>query len=550
MAIIATLGSLAVNGLAVVLLAWTAWLVYSSREQPSAIPFVGIVISHTVWALLSFTSELPGFPSGGVLSATLSFGQLSAAVIIPGLWLVYALGYTGRGTGLTWKRVAVLLGIVIPILLSAVAIGVGQSEEGIERMIAPLIGWEVLYLFALFVYGTYLLFNLGGSHPRVSYSQVGILTGGVAAPYLFSLIGNNTDLVRGTSIGLVLSGILLIAAIQRYPVLTGFPKADYVARTRVVETLEEATVVLDWGGHILDVNEAAAELFDSSEASMIGEPIRSVIDGLEQTNLPVGATGTVPLQTSKGRRQFRFRVSAVTESETADESNPVARTVLFEDVTDQQTREQRLAVLNRILRHNVRNELDVILAYADQIEDHEIQTAIREHTTKLLDLSKKVRDAESVMTERTDSPEEVDVPEIITSVVATFQKDEYKGKITLDCPEELRTRSHRAVLEKVITELVENAIEHSDKESPQVTISVRQLPDVPVEISIADDGPGLPEREQEILAAGTETQLKHGRGIGLWFVNWAVTQLGGELQFQPNTPEGSIVTIRLFDSVT
>jgi len=70
-----------------------------------------------------------------------------------------------------------------------------------------------------------------------------------------------------------------------------------------------------------------------------------------------------------------------------------------------------------------------------------------------------------------------------------------------------------------------------------------------VEISVADDGPGLPEREQEIVATGIETQLKHGQGIGLWFVNWAVTQLGGDLRFQENDPEGSIVTIRLYDAV-
>jgi signal transduction histidine kinase len=283
---------------------------------------------------------------------------------------------------------------------------------------------------------------------------------------------------------------------------------------------------------------------------MVGEPIRSVVDGLERTDLPVGATGTVALQTSKGRRQFQFSVSAVTESPADDEDNPVARTVLFRDVTDRQTREQRLTVLNRILRHNVRNDLDVVLAYADHIDDDEIQTGIRERTTDLLELSKKAREAEEVMTTTTEPPETVDLKDVAESVVKQFRSVDIPGEVTLDCPDETRITSHGAVIQQVLSELVENALIHSDKDSPNVEVRVRDGPDVAAEIRVADDGPGLPDRERDILATGTETQLKHGQGIGLWFVNWAVTQLGGELQFQPNTPEGSIVTVRLYNTVT
>lgn len=65
---------------------------------------------------------------------------------------------------------------------------------------------------------------------------------------------------------------------------------------------------------------------------------------------------------------------------------------------------------------------------------------------------------------------------------------------------------------------------------------------------VTDDGPGIPERERTVLDSGTETQLEHGRGIGLWFVNWAVTRLGGELEFARNDPTGSVVTVRLYDT--
>jgi signal transduction histidine kinase len=104
--------------------------------------------------------------------------------------------------------------------------------------------------------------------------------------------------------------------------------------------------------------------------------------------------------------------------------------------------------------------------------------------------------------------------------------------------------SHRRIIRRVLVELVENALVHADADDPSVGLSIRHC-DGATELVVVDDGPGLPEREQEILAAETETQLKHGQGIGLWFVHWAVTQLGGDLEFAQNEPTGSVVTVRL-----
>jgi len=544
---VTTLSALALEALAAVLLGWTTWTASRSREQPSATQFIALLATLTLWALLSLGSELPGVSTLSLLSSAFDLAQFGTALAVPGAWTLYALSYTGRGTGVTWKRVGLLAGIVFPVVISAIVIAVGTSETAVERAIAPLIGWEILYLFALFVYATYLLFDLGGGHARVSNTQVVVLTAGVAAPYFVSVVGPDTALVDSTTMGLLLSGGLLAVTVRRYPVLTGFPKADYVARTRVVETLQEALVVLDWDDHVLDVNEATADLFDPPAETMIGSPIGSVIDGLGGTDLPAGATGTVALRTSNGRRRFQFSVSAADEATTDDEDNPVARTVLFRDVTDRRTREQRLTVLNRILRHNVRNDLDVVLAYADQIDDEEIRAGVRENAAAILELSKKVRDAAEVMAESTEPPGSVDLTDVARAVVDQFRAADASADISLVCPDEVPISSHRAVLRQALSELVENSLEHTTTDSPHVEIGV-EASDETVELSVADDGPGLPEREREILEAGTETQLEHGQGIGLWFVTWAVTQLGGDLQFRENDPEGSIVTIRLYDT--
>jgi PAS domain S-box-containing protein len=545
----ATVGALTLDAVVIAALGWTTWTALRSREQPSAGPFIAVVGALTLWALLETGSEVTGALPTAALSTVWGLGQFGTAIAVPGAWTVYALGYTGRGTGLTRRRLLMLAGIALPVLGSALTIALAVTREVpepvVEAVVAGFLGTEFLYLLVLFLYATYLLVGLGGSHARVSNTQIAVLTGGVVAPYLAGAAGDG-GVADGTTVGLLVSGGLLAFAVRRYPVLTGFPKADYVARSRVVETLQEAVVVLDWDDHVLDCNEAATRLFGRSSTAIVGEPVRSVIDGLDEQDLAVGATETVTLRTSGGRRQFQFSVSAVDEGD-GDESgsDPVARTVLFRDVTDRQTREQRLTVLNRILRHNVRNELDIVLAHADHVEDETLRSGIRESATNLLELGETAREAEEVMTASTESPETVDLAAAARAVAEEYHTLD-DAEIAVDCPAELPVSSHRTVVRAVLAELVENAVEHGDDAVTHVEITVREGTDAAAEIAVADDGPGIPERERQVLAEGTETQLEHGRGIGLWFVNWAVTQLGGDLDFRENDPEGSVVTVRLY----
>jgi signal transduction histidine kinase len=552
MALVETLLAAGLDAAAVVLLGWATLAAARSRERPSALPFVGLAGSLTVWAVAQFVSELPVASSETLLSGAADFGAFGAALAAPGALTVYALGYTGRGIGLTRRRIAMLVGITLPVVAGVVAGGIAVETTDPRSIVAPVVlsvfAFEVLYLTTLFLYATYLLVGLARNNSRVSNLQVAMLVCGAGAPYLLGVVaGNSATAADGVTVGLLLSGGLLGGAVWRYPVLTGFPKADYVARSRVFEGLQEAVLVVDWEDNVLDANRTAAGLFDRSPAAMTGEPIQSIVDGLDGTDLSTGATGTVTLGTTEGHRRFQFSVSAVGDAGDGEDDAAVARTVLLRDITDQQTREQRLTVLNRVLRHNVRNELDVVLAHADRIDDEELRAGIRGSATDLVALSRKAREVEEVMTASTGQPEPVDVADVAREVAEEHRTAENASDITVVAPEELVLCSHRAVIEAVLSELLGNALAHADGSSPSVEVQVRSGAEATAELVVADDGPGIPERERHILAEGDETQLQHGQGIGLWFVNWAVTQLGGQVAFDENDPEGSVVTVRLYD---
>ena len=73
--------------------------------------------------------------------------------------------------------------------------------------------------------------------------------------------------------------------------------------------------------------------------------------------------------------------------------------------------------------------------------------------------------------------------------------------------------------------------------------STSQQPSIDLAVRVADDGPGIPEQELDILRKGHETQLQHGSSLGLWLAYWLVSAMGGDLRFDDNEPRGAVVTI-------
>jgi hypothetical protein len=164
MVVVATVAGVAVDAVAVALLGWVTWTAVGERARPSAAPFVALVGTMGLWALFSLGSEVPVVSSAPVLSSVWEYGKLGAPIAIPGLWTLYALSYTGRGTGLTRRRVVMLVGIALPLVGTGLLVFSGLPTPVVERAVASLLGTELMYLFVLFAYGTYLLVGHGRGH--------------------------------------------------------------------------------------------------------------------------------------------------------------------------------------------------------------------------------------------------------------------------------------------------------------------------------------------------------------------------------------------------
>lgn len=197
-------------------------------------------------------------------------------------------------------------------------------------------------------------------------------------------------------------------------------------------------------------------------------------------------------------------------------------------------RERLNAVLNRVLRHNLRNSMNIVGGYAGILterldgEDQELARQIGRTADTLTELGEKARKLEKVA-QSGSPPEELELGPILADITDDLQDIRPDTQIDIAVPESqpVVASTH---LEAALYELGENAIIHSD--SPpvlDVRVDAESKPDDWVVIEFNDEGPGLPKMEQNILRGRMETQLEHGQGLGLWFVYWTVVSSGGKL---------------------
>ncbi|AGN02643.1 pas domain s-box [Salinarchaeum sp. Harcht-Bsk1] len=231
-----------------------------------------------------------------------------------------------------------------------------------------------------------------------------------------------------------------------------------------------------------------------------------------------------------------------------DETGAVTHYLGFQDdVTGRKRTEQLVRLLNRVLRHNLRNDMTSVMGYAELLAGREdgsdYADRILDTASSLVALSEQASTLKRVAG-RDRNPVRLDPDELLDAVLSSIRETE--GAATIDTT----IATDRGVcagpeLEDALRELVANAIAHNPSADPSVAIEVTG-DDAWVDISVTDDGPGIDELERAMIERGEETPLEHGSGLGLWLVNWIVTRYGGSFRIEARDDgDGSIATVRV-----
>lgn len=194
------------------------------------------------------------------------------------------------------------------------------------------------------------------------------------------------------------------------------------------------------------------------------------------------------------------------------------------------TRQTNLAVvLNRVLRHNLRNDLSVIRGFtqimADKLDGSQYSTTVLRNIDDLIELAEKARQLDRIIAADFES-ESTEITGLVEDVVQTITRRYPNASLAVEYDERV-TVTVMPSFERALYELIDNAAKHGG-DTPTVTVSVEAVQNT-VEIRISDDGAGLSEQESDVLQTGSETPLIHGSGLGLWLTHWIVTSHDGTI---------------------
>lgn len=205
--------------------------------------------------------------------------------------------------------------------------------------------------------------------------------------------------------------------------------------------------------------------------------------------------------------------------------------------TQVERREQRLAVVNRILRHNIRNDLNVVRGILSQFDDDDqIHTAV-DHVDDIVEIADKARHVERTISHSTVRRTELE--SFVAEAVARVERSHPEANVAVDGDTDVPAVTDTN-LDTALTELLEYAIRQQDGE-PSASLTVSDRSTEQVRIDVRYPGGPVSSNDRQVLCRGSETPLEHCRGLGLWLVKWIVENAYGRLEF----PESGDPQMRL-----
>ena len=237
-------------------------------------------------------------------------------------------------------------------------------------------------------------------------------------------------------------------------------------------------------------------------------------------------TGLVTRQTAAGLREFFYR--GIPYERDGDQYG----LAIYTDVTDERRYERHLEVVHRLFRHDLRNDLQVIIGTATEVEKQAADSDVADLARRIVaraeqitDVGREAQRIEQVLLDD-EEPKSVDLAELCRTAVRERRPFD-EVSVSVDVPAEIRAQS-TGQLRTAIEALLDNAVEHGGQ---SVLLYVTRVGDEAV-VGVADDGDGIPEEHRgPVFENHAITGLRHSRGLGLWLVRWVAEASGGRIRY-------------------
>ena len=217
---------------------------------------------------------------------------------------------------------------------------------------------------------------------------------------------------------------------------------------------------------------------------------------------------------------------------------------MFTDINERKQNEEtikqlndNLKLLNKILRHDISNDLTVVSIALETIEtkDEDMKNKAFNAIQRSVDLIEKIRCLESSMSAK------YDLKPLSTSQATDFLKENYSN-ITINITGECKIIADDAFT-SVIDNIVNNAITHGKTDKIDIEISSEKNI---CQIMIIDHGKGIPDEiKKRIFDEEFSYGENRGTGLGLYLVKKNIERYGGTIGVKDTKPHGATFIIKL-----
>jgi len=218
---------------------------------------------------------------------------------------------------------------------------------------------------------------------------------------------------------------------------------------------------------------------------------------------------------------------------------------LESSLDEQRELTKRLTVLQRVLRHNLRNEMSIVggvtrdlAATAEDPETRADLAVIDRHVERVIELSERSQMLTRIW--QTETRTTAELATLAAEEAERFREAHPSVPLTVDLQADLWIQAHTR-FRLAIREALANAVEHN--ENVELTVSTKEGTRKHA-VVVTDTGQGVPDSELEPLWAPTEGPLDHTTGLGLWMIYWLVESSGGALEVETG-PGGTTVEMWL-----
>jgi PAS domain-containing protein/two-component sensor histidine kinase len=514
-------------GAVAVAFGWYAWRLRGARDRPGGTGLVGIAVLLAAVSLAEAAVVAAGWP-------TPLLHPLTQVAVFGGTvcWAAFVVAYTGR-TGssrviLGLVAVAPAVGCLGAVLRVTPVLPLEPTFEGIGAAYLFLLGTPTVVSFGLLVGLSILLVwdaTRYASFERTRGGALALIGASLAAaPMVTSTLETGGTISVPT--GAVVVQVTVLAAVA-VGVAVGrpyrsLPIAEAIGRDAIVSNLNDAVAVVDGDARLVDMNRSAEQVFERSLEEVVREPLSALVDSdlLGPEGLP--SESTIPVEGTAGKRYFDVSVSRVRR----DADGPEGYAVALRDVTDERIRGQRLEVLQRVLRHNVRNDMTAVYAMADVVAeggDERVAERLRETADSLVEVSERARAVEESMCLEPATDATADVGALASDVAAVLGEQGHDLSVATDGDTEVRRSP------KLVASICEHLLSYATGNATGPVAVTVERDGRYVDVTAESDDRLLLEQDATAVTNGGETALEHANDLDVWAVSWGAERLGGEL---------------------